>query len=123
MLKLDKKQIHAADLADQLRALPSDAMRNILDQGYFVCELKWRDEKRLDSGNLDLSVAENVDLDTCRFSGKLKGLNLHKTRPLEKALADLIEKAWLHCVVHNRCTRTGDFPNRIALKFSSHRGR
>lgn len=39
MQKLDRKQIYAADLADHLRALPPDAKRKILDQGYFVCEL------------------------------------------------------------------------------------
>ena len=121
MQKLDRKQYFAADLADQLRALPSDAKSRIMDQGYFVCELNWRDEKSLDAGLLDLTIAINTVAQLCEHRAKVKAPNFLKTQRLEKVLADLIEKAWLYCIIHSRSSRTGSYPNLIAVHFASHR--
>lgn len=118
MQKLKLKDVFATDLVDQVGALPFDQKNRILRSGWLACELSWENNLELDAGRLTVTLVESDAPRSHPFRGRVGGFSITKTWQMEKACADLIEQAWLHCVVHSRSALKSGFPNRIAVQFS-----
>ncbi|MGX9353486.1 hypothetical protein ACS3QZ_20030 (plasmid) [Shimia sp. W99] len=117
MQKLTRKQVLAEDLVDQVRRASANPRNSFCSRGWFSVELSWERERDLDAGRIHLHLIDGEDPNESAFQVKVKGLNLQRTRTLERVLAAEIEKAWLSCVVHSRTANQGMPPNIFSVVF------